>query len=163
MRTLSRENALDHVVVAMFENRSFDNLLGRLYAPGEVASFEAVIGKDLSNPVPEWAEHRPADALVRHGIAPNMNAPDPDSGEEYPHINRQRFGILEKANRGVFQPEQTFNELAEGHAPTMDGFVADFISVLNLSSEQRNVWGSCESRTQPPLTSGRIDSWTLSL
>ena len=59
MSTPSRENALDHVVVVMFENRSFDNLLGRLYEPGEVASFEGVIGKDLSNPVPEWAEHRP--------------------------------------------------------------------------------------------------------
>ena len=59
MSTPSRENALDHVVVVMFENRSFDNLLGRLYEPGEVASFEGVIGKGLSNPVPEWAEHRP--------------------------------------------------------------------------------------------------------
>ena len=52
-----RANALDHVVVLMFENRSFDNLLGRLYEPGEVASFEGVIGKELSNPIPEWAEH----------------------------------------------------------------------------------------------------------
>src|SRR6478735_4761487 len=52
MSRLSRENALDHVVVVMFENRSFDNLLGRLYEPGEVTSFEGVIGKDLSNPVP---------------------------------------------------------------------------------------------------------------
>ncbi len=29
--------ALDHIVVVMFENRSFDNVLGRLYQPGEVA------------------------------------------------------------------------------------------------------------------------------
>jgi hypothetical protein len=36
----------------MFENRSFDHLLGRLYQPGEVESFEGVIGKDLSNPIP---------------------------------------------------------------------------------------------------------------
>ncbi|MGV1080616.1 MAG: hypothetical protein ACOYD1_12330 [Candidatus Nanopelagicales bacterium] len=43
------ENALDHVVVVMFANRSFDNLLGRLYEPGEVPAFEGVIGKDLSN------------------------------------------------------------------------------------------------------------------
>jgi phospholipase C len=46
------ENALDHVVVVMFENRSFDNLLGRFYEPGEVASFEGVIGRELSNPIP---------------------------------------------------------------------------------------------------------------
>ena len=45
----------DHVVSVMFENRSFDNLLGRLYEPGEVASFEGVIGKDLSNPIPSYA------------------------------------------------------------------------------------------------------------
>ena len=57
MAAPSRENGLDHVVVVMFENRSFDNLLGRLYEPGEVESFEGVIGKDLSNPIPEWAEH----------------------------------------------------------------------------------------------------------
>jgi phospholipase C len=45
-------NALDHVVVVMFENRSFDHLLGRLYQPDEVKSFEGVIGKDLKNPIP---------------------------------------------------------------------------------------------------------------
>lgn len=39
------ENALDHVVVMMFENRSFDNLLGRLYEPGEVDAFEGVGGR----------------------------------------------------------------------------------------------------------------------
>jgi phospholipase C len=85
-----------------------------------------VIGEDLSNPVPEWAEHRPDDGMVRYGVAPNMNTPDPDSGEEYPHINTQLFGILDEANRGVAQPEETFNEPAAGQVPTMDGFVADF-------------------------------------
>jgi phospholipase C len=35
--------------------RSFDNLLGYLYEPGEVASFEGVLGKDLSNPIPDYA------------------------------------------------------------------------------------------------------------
>jgi len=35
-----RSQAMDHVVVVLFENRSFDNLLGRLYEPGEVAAFE---------------------------------------------------------------------------------------------------------------------------
>ena len=48
MAELDRQNALDHVVVVMFENHSFDHLLGRLYQPGEVKSFEGVIG----NPIP---------------------------------------------------------------------------------------------------------------
>ena len=60
---------------ARLENRSFDNLLGRLYEPGEVASFEGVIGKELSNPVPEWAEHRPQDGNVVYGVAASMNTP----------------------------------------------------------------------------------------
>jgi phospholipase C len=31
----SRDNALDHVVVVVFENRSLDNVLGRLYGQGD--------------------------------------------------------------------------------------------------------------------------------
>jgi hypothetical protein len=30
----TRASALDHVVVVLFENRSLDNVLGRLYGPG---------------------------------------------------------------------------------------------------------------------------------
>jgi phospholipase C len=130
MSTPRQENALDHVVVVMFENRSFDNLLGRLYQPGEVASFNGVIGKDLSNPVPEWAEHRPGDGIVRYGVAAGMNTPNPDPGEEYPHVNTQLFGVLDEANRGKFEAGQSFNEPAAGQVPAMDGFVADFISML---------------------------------
>lgn len=35
-------------------------------------SFEGVIGKDLSDPIPEWAEHG-ANAVLSYGISPNMN------------------------------------------------------------------------------------------
>jgi phospholipase C len=41
----------------MFENRTFDNLLGRLYQPGEVLSFEGVIGKDLCRIWPGLVTH----------------------------------------------------------------------------------------------------------
>jgi hypothetical protein len=78
--------------VLMFENRSFDHMLGRLYQPGEVESFEGVIGKDLSNPIPEWAEHGAERGVVDYGVAKDMNTPYPDPGEEYPHINTQLFG-----------------------------------------------------------------------
>ena len=43
----SKDNALDHVVVVVFENRSLDNLLGRLYGPEDGKTFEGVIGKGL--------------------------------------------------------------------------------------------------------------------
>jgi len=38
--TPARKNAMDYVVLVLFENRSFDNLLGRLYKPGDVEAFE---------------------------------------------------------------------------------------------------------------------------
>jgi phospholipase C len=94
-----RQKALDHVVVIMFENRTFDNLLGRLYEPGEVKSFEGVIGKDLKNPIPKWAEHGADREFVPYGVATNMNTPKPDSDEGYPHINTDLFGIQDPKNR----------------------------------------------------------------
>ncbi len=30
--------------------------LGRLYRPGDGKTFDGVVGKDLSSPIPEWAE-----------------------------------------------------------------------------------------------------------
>src|SRR5580698_4037854 len=93
-----RSHALDHIVVIMFENRSFDNLLGRLYEPGEVASFEGVTGLDLSNPIPGWAPDAVPGAgprLLPYGTTTDMNTPSPDPGEEYQHVNTQLFGLID--------------------------------------------------------------------
>lgn len=64
MSTPSRESALDHAVVVRFEDRSFDNLSGRLHEPGGGRLFERVIGEQLPNRVADWAEHRPEDGIV---------------------------------------------------------------------------------------------------
>src|ERR1700741_1947374 len=128
-----RESALDHVVVVMFENRSFDNLLGHLYEPGEVASFEGVIGKELSNPIPNWAENGDGRKAVPYGRAQNMDTPNPDPGEEYQHVNTQLFGAIDpSANRGTLAEQMVapYNAPANGRTPTMDGFVADYISAF---------------------------------
>ena len=134
MPTPDRTHALDHVVVLMFENRSFDNLLGRLYEPGEVESFEGVIGKDLSNPIPDWAEHGADRGSVAYGIARTMDTPNPDPGEEYQHVNTQLFGIIDPpGNRGVLAEHMTapYNLPADPQrTPTMDGFVTDYISAF---------------------------------
>jgi len=134
-----RSNAIDHVAVIMFENRSFDNLLGRLYEPGELASFAGVAGLDLSNPVPDWAAAGPgADpttpTLIPYGIAADMNAPSPDPGEEYQHVNTQLFGLIDPpSNRGMVADYMVapYNAPANpGQQPTMDGFVADYVSAF---------------------------------
>jgi phospholipase C len=130
----ARANAMDHVVLVLFENRSFDNMLGRLYQPGEVPSFEGVLGRELSNPVPEWAEHTVDGNRIPYGVATSMDAPDPDPGEEYQHTNTQLFGVLDADNRfkDATEMRPPFNAPAPGQEPTMDGFVADYISFLTV-------------------------------
>ncbi len=127
-------SAMDHVVLVLFENRSFDNLLGRLYQPGEVESFEGVLGRDLSNPIPAWAEHRAKGDVVPYGISASMDAPDPDPGEEYQHTNTQLFNVLDEANRFKDATEMVppHNAPPPEQQPTMDGFVADYISFLTV-------------------------------
>ena len=138
MPTPDRRNALDHVVVVMFENRSFDNLLGRLYEPGEVGSFEGVIGKDLSNPIPEWAEHGAERGSIAYGIAETMDTPNPDPGEEYQHVNTQLYGTIDPpSNRGVPAERMTapFNLPADPPGtPPMNGFVTDYISAYTAET-----------------------------
>ena len=118
----------------MFENRSFDNLLGRLYQPGEVVSFEGVLGRELSNPIPSWAGDTGGRTVLPYGVAPGMDTPRPDPGEEYPHVNTQLFGMIDppgnwgKACASMTAPYNAPTE--KWRRPTMDGFVADYISTL---------------------------------
>lgn len=125
---------MDHVILVLFENRSFDNMLGQLYGPASGKTFEGVIGKDLSNPVPAWAENQPPDGsgVVRYHPADNMDSPNPDSGEEYFHTNVQLFGTLDDHNRGKDGKDVSapWNAPAPHTKPTMDGFVIDYISAF---------------------------------
>lgn len=131
----NRSHALDHIVVLMFENRSFDNLLGQLYEPGEVPSFEGITGRGLRNPIPDWAADQGNGAgNVHYGVAAGLNTPSPDPGEEYQHVNTQLFGIIDPtANRNVLASKMVvpYNAPADPRQrPTMDGFVTDYISAF---------------------------------
>jgi phospholipase C len=122
--------ALDHVVVVLFENRSLDNVLGHLYGPGDGKTFDGVVGKDLSNPIPAWAEHGADRRVVPYTVATDMDSPNPDSGEEYFHTNTQLYNTLDDHNRGKIGKAVTapWNAPSAGATPSMDGFVTDYIS-----------------------------------
>ncbi len=126
------ERALDHVVVVLFENRSLDNVLGHLYGPGDGKDFEGVLGKELSNPIPDWAEHGAERKVVPYSVATDLDSPSPDSGEEWYHTNTQLFGVLDEHNRFKLGDDVTepWNAPEPGSTPTMDGFVADYISTF---------------------------------
>ena len=171
--SMTRANALDHVVVVLFENRSLDNMLGRLYGPEDGKVFEGVIGKDLTNPIPAWAEHGAERKVVPYRIATDMDSPNPDSGEEWYHTNTQVFGTLDEHNRfkigeGVTKP---WNAPPHRATPTMDGFVADYISTFTgeigrqpTYDEYAHIMTGCTPEQLPVLSGiarefGVFDHW----
>jgi len=128
----TKTHAFDHIVVVLFKNRSLDNLLGHLYGPEDGKTFEGVIGKNLSNPIPSWAEHGADRKLVPYTVATDMDSPNPDSGEEWYHTNTQLYNVVDDHNRfkigeAVTEP---WNAPPPGATPTMDGFVTDYISTF---------------------------------
>jgi phospholipase C len=93
-----------------------------------------VLGKELSNPIPSWAEHGADRGVVAYGVAPNMSTPNPDPGEEYQHVNTQLFRTIDPpANQGALADAMIapFNApAAADRTPTMDGSVADYVSAF---------------------------------
>ncbi len=173
MATSDRSHALDHIVVVLFENRSLDNVLGHLYGPGDGKTFEGVLGKDLSNPIPAWAEHGAERKVVPYTVATDMDSPNPDSGEEYFHTNTQLFNIIDDQNRfkigdAVSVP---WNAPAPGALPTMDGFVTDYISTFTgevgrqpTYDEYAHIMTGCTPQQLPVLNGiarefGVFDHW----
>ncbi|WP_347355014.1 alkaline phosphatase family protein [Intrasporangium sp.] len=129
----------EHLVVLMFENRSFDNLLGHLYPPGtlpEGQRFDGVANGSYHNLSPTG----PVAAHVYDGPTDRiMQSPTPDPGEEYQHVNTQLFGIVDppqNAGRRAGDMVAPWNAPPDGAAPTMGGFVTDYINSF-IASQQR--------------------------
>ena len=121
----------EHLVVIMFENRSFDNILGHLYPPGTVPdgqTFNGVANGNYSNPSPDG----PLEAHIYSGSTDViMRSPSPDPGEEYPHVNTQLFGTVDPpGNADVEFKKMTapFTSPPSGTVAKMDGFVKDYIN-----------------------------------
>lgn len=134
----SNLDKIDHIVVLMLENRSFDNMLGWLYdrgnpppydKPPRGQSFEGVSGKNLSNPIPAYAKDA-ARGIVPVGKATSINSPNPDPGEEYYHVNTQLLGtVIPNDNRLKPFNRKPYNLPSQTPAsPPMNGFVTDFIN-----------------------------------
>jgi len=131
-RSDPEDHRLNHAVVLMFENRSFDNLLGYLYKPESAPQFEGVHGRQLSNPLPsELAHLDPAVANVHP--ATSYATPYPDPGEEYPHVNTQLFSTVQPlTNRfaPVGHMQSPYNAPPAGTTPSMSGFLADYVNAF---------------------------------
>jgi phospholipase C len=103
---------IDHFVVLMLENRSFDSMLGALYPNS--ATFDGLTGNE-ANPNPNGA---PIQVWNAPGTdEATMRIPDPDPGELWTDINTQLFGAPDVA---VPTP-----------VPSMDGFVKNYLAQNN--------------------------------
>jgi hypothetical protein len=134
----------DHLVVIMFENRSFDSLLGYLYPPEALPAgetFDGVANHPYSNPGPNG----PVPAHIYTGPTDTiMASPNPDPGEEYPHVNTQLFGTVDppsNAHLNYIDMTAPFNAPPAGAAATMQGFVTDYINNF-VATEGRTADGS---------------------
>jgi phospholipase C len=116
-------SAIEHVVVLMLENRSFDHMLGFLYADsGNVSPagqpFEGLTGTE-SNPD---ASGQPVTVFKIEPTTPSAYyMPGADPGEGYMATNSQLFGST------AAPPTSTT-------VPSMQGFVKDFAYTLGWES-----------------------------
>ncbi|MGB4779558.1 alkaline phosphatase family protein, partial [Microbacterium sp.] len=132
------EPGFDHLVVLMFENRSFDNVLGRVYSADEktAVEFDGIAQGDYANTAPDGT--RISAHLYTGATDSIMQQPQPDPGETYPHVNTQLFDVVDPpsnedlAAHGLRAP---FNTPPAGKAANNDGFVRDYI--VNFRASMR--------------------------
>lgn len=132
------EPGFDHVVVLMFENRSFDNVLGRVYSPAEKTQteFDGVAQGHYANAAPDGTR---IPAHVYSGTTDHiMQQPQPDPGETYPHVNTQLYDVVDPATNDDLRahgPRAPYNAPPAGATATNEGFVRDYI--INFRASMR--------------------------
>lgn len=154
---------IEHVVVLMLENRSFDNLLGWLYDPSNpppfdrvAGNFDGLSGKKLSNPAaPGSAEEIP----VEKGY--DLTAPNPDPGEPYQDVYAQIYGPVETPPLDRVPP-------APSVPATMKGFVYNYAKQPTQPADPAIIMNGFTPASVPVLSSlahfyGLCDHWFSSI
>ena len=118
-------STIQHVVVLMLENRSFDHMLGFLYSgSGNVSPaghpFDGLTGTEANSP----SSGSPVTVFKIEPSTPNAYfMPGADPGEGYMATNSQLFG-------------STDGPASPGAVPGMGGFVQDFAYTLGWQSQE---------------------------
>ena len=114
---------IEHIVVLMLENQSFDSLLGWLYEGDEkpAHNIPPAVGDEFRGlagiPPGSFVNKGPYGLSVgpTRG-AEGLTVPTPDPGEEFAHVNMQLFDTETPKH---------------GATPTMTGVVADYAAVMH--------------------------------
>lgn len=155
---------IEHIVVVMFENRSFDNLLGWLYDPENDApynvvpgNFEGLSGKKLSNRAPDGR-------IVPAGKTENPRGPQPNPGEPYEHVYSQLYDVpLVDAKDVPPNPPQP---------ASMQGFIRNYAAQKEVANNPKvdpgQIMNSLTPKTVPVLSAQAhnyavFDHWFASI
>ncbi len=115
MTSASPLAGIDHVVVLMLENRSFDNILGHLYGLSGSSSNTLRDSDGHETRVPAWTS--------QSTDFPSMITPDPDPGEAFVDMNQQIFGLVDR-------PSTNTSPTEPGELGPMGGFVQNYEVLL---------------------------------
>ncbi len=136
---------IEHIVVLMLENRSFDNLLGWLYDPANdapfdkvPADFEGLSGKNLSNPAPDGR-------IVPAGKTDDPRSPQPNPGEPYEDVYSQLYNVAKVEFKNVpSNPPQP---------PNMQGFIRNYAEQKDVPADPAIIMKALTPKTIPVLSS----------
>src|SRR5215469_11089457 len=135
---------IKHIVVVMFENRSFDNLLGWLYDPSNPAplnvmppDFKGLYRKDVFNPDAQGNKRRA-------GKSKDPRGPQPNPGEPFEDVHSQIYNV----------PRVSFQEMSPvpPHAPNMQGFIRNYEEQKERPSKPDKIMDSLTPQTVPVLS-----------
>src|SRR3984885_5010268 len=144
---MSSLDKIEHIVVVMFENRSFDNLLGWLYDPGNDAPFNVVPDdfeglsrkqKVLTNVDPTTK------AAVSVGKTEDVRGPQPNPGEPFEDVYSQIYDV----DRPVFEniPPAPSNRAAMG------GFIRNYAAQKHAPKDPSTIMQCLVPKALPVLS-----------
>jgi len=136
---------IEHIVVLMLENRSFDNLLGWLYDPENDAPFNVIpanvdglYGKNLSNRAPDGR-------VVPAGKSYDPRSPLPNPGEPFEDVYSQLYDVPRVGRKDV-PPDPP-------QPPNMQGFIRNYADQKDKPDDPAKIMDSLTPKTVPVLSS----------
>jgi phospholipase C len=160
---MSSLDKIEHIVVVMFENRSFDNLLGWLYDPENDAPFNVVPDdfeglsreqKVLTNVDPTTK------AAVSVGKTEDVRGPQPNPGEPFEDVYSQIYDV----DRPVFEniPPAPSNRAAMG------GFIRNYAAQKHAPKDPSTIMQCLVPKALPVLSTlahnfALCDHWFASI
>ena len=179
---------IKHVIVVMFENRSFDNMLGWLYAdetpqpnqflPGTNRTPFEGLNPALWNPSNESYFNGDPPAKVQIFLsAPETTTPDVDPEEQYQYVTEQIYGTEQPNDHPAFpmmgfvvnyqkkvspaQSVQMMQPFSVGQLPVLSGLAKNYASSDGwFSSVPSQTWAN-RSFVHAGTSNGNVDNGVL--